>query len=59
MLPEHDAVIAITANARDMGGELNLVWDKLLPAFTDKPIKENPDAHARLKATISKLKASR
>ena len=59
MLPEHDAVIAITANARDMRGELNLVWDKLLPAFTDNQIKENPDAQARLRATISKLKASR
>ena len=59
VLPEQDAVIAITANTRDMQGELNLVWDKLLPAFTGKPIKENPDAQARLKATISKLKASR
>jgi CubicO group peptidase (beta-lactamase class C family) len=59
VLPEQDAVIAITANTRDMQGALNLVWDKLLPAFTGKPIKENPDAQARLKATISKLKASR
>jgi len=59
VLPEHDAVIAITANARDMKGILNIVWDKLLPAFTDKRIKESPDAHSKLKSAITKLKASR
>ena len=32
VLPEQDAVIAITAGARDMQAVLNLVWDKLLPA---------------------------
>jgi CubicO group peptidase (beta-lactamase class C family) len=59
VLPDQDAVIAITANTRDMQGELNIVWDKLLPAFADKPIKENPSAQAKLKATITQLKASR
>lgn len=59
VLPENNAVIAITANARDMGGVLNLVWDKLLPAFTKKPIKENPEIHSRLSSLISKLKASK
>jgi len=59
VLPEQDVVIAITANTRDMQAELNIVWDKLLPAFADKPRKENPEEQAKLKATITKLKASR
>ena len=59
VLPEQDAVIAITANTRDMQAELNIVWDKLLPAFGDKPQEENPDEQAKLNAVIAKLKASR
>jgi CubicO group peptidase (beta-lactamase class C family) len=59
VLPEQDAVIAITANTRDMQAQLNVVWDKLLPAFESKPLAENPDEQAKLKAVIEGLKASR
>lgn len=59
MLPELDAVIAITANTGDMQGELNIVWDKLLPALSDKLLEENSDEQAKLQAVIEKLKASR
>ncbi len=33
VMPEQDAVIAITSGVRDMQAVLNLVWDKLLPAM--------------------------
>lgn len=33
ILPEEDAVIAITSETMDMQGELNLVWKYLLPAL--------------------------
>lgn len=59
MLPEQDAVIAITANTRDMQGELNVVWDKLLPAFHGEALPENPAEVERLNALISGLKATR
>ena len=59
VLPELDAVIAITANTGDMQGELNIVWDKLLPALSDKLLEENSDEQAKLQAVIEKLKASR
>ncbi len=59
VLPEQDAVIAITANTGDMQGELNIVWDNLLPAFSEKPLDENADEQAKLKAVIAGLKASR
>jgi CubicO group peptidase (beta-lactamase class C family) len=59
VLPELDAVVAITANTSDMRGELSLVWDKLLPAFSDKPLDENADEQNRLKLQIEQLKATR
>ena len=33
VMPEQDAVIAITSGVKDMQAVLNLVWDKLLPAM--------------------------
>ncbi|MEZ6060624.1 MAG: serine hydrolase [Planctomycetaceae bacterium] len=59
VIPDQDAVVAITANTGDMQAELNVVWDKLLPAFHDKPLAENPEAVARLKEVTSRLKAKR
>jgi CubicO group peptidase (beta-lactamase class C family) len=55
VLPEQDAVIAITANTRDMQAELNVVWDELLPAFQPTPLPENADEHTKLKATLANL----
>ncbi|HSN50340.1 MAG TPA: serine hydrolase, partial [Bacteroidales bacterium] len=38
VLPEKDAVIAITCETADMQSELNLVWDYLLPALKDEKV---------------------
>jgi CubicO group peptidase (beta-lactamase class C family) len=38
VLPEQDAVIAITSGVKDMQGVLNLIWEKLLPAFGSRPL---------------------
>ncbi|WP_083527823.1 serine hydrolase domain-containing protein [Curtobacterium ammoniigenes] len=38
VLPEQEAVVAITAQTMDMQAELNLVWEHLLPAFGDAPL---------------------
>ena len=59
VLPELDAVVAITANTRDMQAELNVVWDHLLQAFAKEPLPENPAEQEKLRATVAKLKASR
>ena len=59
VLPEQDVVIAITANTGNMQAELNVVWDKLLTAFGDVALEENPKALAKLKKAIAELKASR
>ena len=55
MLPEQDAVVAITADARDMQAELNVVWDKLLPAFQTTPLPENAEQQTKLKQTLVNL----
>ena len=33
VLPDQDAVIAVTANISNMQGEINLIWDYILPAL--------------------------
>ncbi len=55
VLPDQDAVIAITALTGDMQSELNVVWDVLLPAFTDEKLPENSEEQVNLKASLGKL----
>ena len=55
MLPAQDAVLAITSDTKDMPAELNLVWEKLLPAFQASPLPPNPDEDAKLKLTLENL----
>ena len=55
VLPDKDAVIAITAEAPDMQGEINLIWKHLLPAFEDKKLPSNPKLTASLKEKASSL----
>lgn len=55
VLPEKNAVIAITSKTNNMGKELQLIWDELLPAFNDKPLQANEGAQKKLKSLISGL----
>ncbi|MEY4934025.1 MAG: hypothetical protein RIS64_384 [Bacteroidota bacterium] len=48
VLPEQDAVIAVTAESSDMQDELNLIWEHLLPAFKSKTLTENSTMLANL-----------
>ncbi|HZK80768.1 MAG TPA: serine hydrolase [Humisphaera sp.] len=56
VLPDQDAVIAITAQTGDMQAELNVVWDKLLPAFHSEPLPANAAEQEKLKQTLADLK---
>ena len=49
ILPQYDAVIAITSGTRDMASVMNLVWDRLVPAL--KPDALPADAAAKRKLT--------
>ena len=55
VLPEQDAVVAITADTKDMQAELNIVWDKLLPAMQAAPLPEDAAEQAKLKEKIATL----
>lgn len=56
VLPEHDAVVAITSGVRDMGAVMRLVWDELLPALQDKPLPEDPATQTQLTAKLANLR---
>ena len=57
VIPEKDAVIAITADTGNMQSELNAIWEKLLPAFQDKSLPEDAVGQEKLKQAIAKLEA--
>ncbi|MCA8992118.1 MAG: serine hydrolase [Planctomycetaceae bacterium] len=56
VLPEQDAVIAITAKTGNMQRELDLVWEHLLPAFQNAPLPENADGNAQLATLLKSLR---
>ncbi|HKQ38621.1 MAG TPA: serine hydrolase [Verrucomicrobiae bacterium] len=58
VMPEQDAVVSITSGTRDMQRVLNLIWDKLLPAFQQLPLPENKEEQKRLKDTLGRLSLS-
>lgn len=55
VLPEQDAVIAITSGLKDMQAVLNLVWDHLLPAFQSSPLEANQETAQKLKQVLHGL----
>ena len=55
VLPEQDAVVAITSGVKDMQGMLNLIWDKLLPAFEPKRLKADAVIQRKLKEKLASL----
>jgi CubicO group peptidase (beta-lactamase class C family) len=57
IMRDQDAVVVITADTGNMQGELNAIWDNLLPAFQDKPLPEDPTAAQHLKEMVSMLQA--
>lgn len=55
VLPEQDTVIAINSECGNMQGELDLVWQHLLPAMKNAPLPANSAEHAKLLQTIDGL----
>lgn len=55
VMPEQDAVLAITSETKDMQGELDLVWEHLLPAMQEKPLPADAASQARLQQTLASL----
>ena len=57
VMPEQDAVIAITAQTGQMQTELDLVWEKLLPAFKAEPLPADTTELEKLKQASANLTA--
>ena len=55
ILPQYDAVVAITSGVRDMQAVMNLVWDRLLPEMKAAPLPPNAVAQRELKTKLGAL----
>ena len=55
VMPDQDAVIAMTAGGANMQAELDAIWDKLLPAFQAKALPEDAAGQAKLAELVGKL----
>ncbi len=58
VLPEQDAVIVMTGESPNMQGELDLVWEHLLPTIKNGALSPNASVHTKLHETLSGLKLS-
>jgi CubicO group peptidase (beta-lactamase class C family) len=55
VLPQQNAVVAITSGVRDMQAVMNLVWEKLLPAMRPEALAEDPGARGALQTMLAGL----
>jgi CubicO group peptidase (beta-lactamase class C family) len=57
VIPDKDAVIAITADTNKFQDEMNAIWDKLYPAFQSEALPENAEGVKKLKQSLATLEA--
>ncbi len=55
VMPQYDAVVAITSGTRDMASVMNLVWDRIVPAMQDAPLPADPAAQQALTTKLASL----
>ena len=55
VMPEQDAVVAVTANVNNMQKEIDLVWEHLLPAIHSGQLPADQDAAAALRKKLVSL----
>jgi len=58
VMPEQEAVLAITAGVADMQAVLNLVWEHLLPAMRSEPLPEDAAQAGRLADRLVSLRTA-
>jgi CubicO group peptidase (beta-lactamase class C family) len=57
VMPSLDAVIVMTAKTGNMQSQLNVVWDELLPAISNRPLDTNPLGEAALREFTQELQS--
>ena len=55
VLPEYDAVVAMTSQTMDMQQVMNLVWEHLLPAFGPEPLSGRQEEDVALAERLARL----
>lgn len=55
VMPEQDVVIAMTGESSNMQGELDLVWEHLLPAIQSTPLPAAPESQTELQKALAGL----
>src|SRR3954466_9603960 len=55
LMPDQDAVVAITSGVKDMQAVLDLIWDKLLPGMGSHALRRNRDASQQLTEKLAHL----
>ena len=55
VMPDQDAVLAITSGVGDMQAVLDLVWDELLPAMGTETLPANPEGQKKLSERLACL----
>ncbi|MCF3648768.1 serine hydrolase domain-containing protein [Synoicihabitans lomoniglobus] len=55
VMPQYDAVIAITSGTNDMGGVMKKVWQHILPGLAPVPLPANPAAAETLATRLTGL----
>lgn len=56
ILPEQDAVLAITSGLGDMQAPLNIIWEKLLPALAPTPLPADSASQSALQQKLATLR---
>lgn len=55
VMPEYDAVLAMTAGSKDMAGIMNVAWDHLLAAMSKGPLPPDAKACESLQRRLAEL----
>jgi len=55
VMPEQDAVVAITSGVRDMQAVMNLVWQHILGGMGEGPLPADAEGRGRLQAKLASL----
>jgi len=59
VMPQYDAVVAITSGTGDMQAVMNLVWDRIVPALGDAALPADPESDRRLAEKLASLSLPR
>jgi len=55
VMPQYDAVLAITSGTKDMASVMNLVWDLVVPALKSGPLPADPASDRLLVAKLASM----